>query len=514
MAPTLRRVVGTPELDLRVRCGADALERPVHWVAVSELPDPTPFLEGGELLLTTGLWHTGSAEAATAWIRRVADRGVAGLGFGVGVGVGHDEVPPEVLTAAERAGLPLLEVPRPTPFMAISRAVADLLAADRYEELNRSIAMQQELTRAALRGPEAVVTLLARQLDGWAALLDTDRRPRHAAPPDAAAGGVAALSAALDRIAAPPPADGPPSPARRPSAASVVDASGHAVAHALGGDQPVGYLLAGTAGPLDARRRTALAAAVSLLSLELERPEVRRVTERRLRTALLRALLTAREPAVWAAVDDAVGGLPDPVRVAQAALPAGAPPRAGAVGEALRAAERDAALRTALLATEGGTLWALLPDAPAAIAAFGRATRPLVCGVSEPVTPADLPAAVRQAERSRAEAERRGTALARHEELAPGFLGLVDAPSADEFARSRLGALLAGRQPAELLATLRAYLARGGRWDAAARDLGVHRHTVRHRVERVAELLRTDLDDPDVRAELWIALRIHDGRPA
>ena len=35
-----------------------ALTRPeqeVRWVATSELVDPAPFLEGGELLLTTGL---------------------------------------------------------------------------------------------------------------------------------------------------------------------------------------------------------------------------------------------------------------------------------------------------------------------------------------------------------------------------------------------------------------------------------------------------------------------------
>ena len=34
---------------------AAAIDRPLSWVHVSELADPTPFLEGGELLLTTGL---------------------------------------------------------------------------------------------------------------------------------------------------------------------------------------------------------------------------------------------------------------------------------------------------------------------------------------------------------------------------------------------------------------------------------------------------------------------------
>ncbi|MFD0889240.1 PucR family transcriptional regulator, partial [Streptosporangium algeriense] len=59
---------------------------------------------------------------------------------------------------------------------------------------------------------------------------------------------------------------------------------------------------------------------------------------------------------------------------------------------------------------------------------------------------------------------------------------------------------------ADLLESLRAYLACNGHWDAAAQRLGVHRHTLRYRMRRVAELLGRDLDDPGARAELWVAL--------
>lgn len=37
--------------------------------------------------------------------------------------------------------------------------------------------------------------------------------------------------------------------------------------------------------------------------------------------------------------------------------------------------------------------------------------------------------------------------------------------------------------------------------------LSVHRNTVRQRIGRCAELLDVDLNDMDVRAELWFALR-------
>ena len=51
--PVLREIVALPELGLAVRAASAHLDRPVRWVAVSELEDPAPFLEGGELLLTT-----------------------------------------------------------------------------------------------------------------------------------------------------------------------------------------------------------------------------------------------------------------------------------------------------------------------------------------------------------------------------------------------------------------------------------------------------------------------------
>ncbi len=64
MPPTLGAVLRTPQLRLRLLTGEDRLDRPVRWVAVSELTDPTPYLAGGELLLTTGVrWHEGGEAA-------------------------------------------------------------------------------------------------------------------------------------------------------------------------------------------------------------------------------------------------------------------------------------------------------------------------------------------------------------------------------------------------------------------------------------------------------------------
>ena len=89
---------------------------------------------------------------------------------------------------------------------------------------------------------------------------------------------------------------------------------------------------------------------------------------------------------------------------------------------------------------------------------------------------------------------------------AAGMLAALDPEVARGLARTLL-APLAGRK-GDLVDSLAAWLGRHGQWDTAAADLGVHRHTLRYRMRRVEELLGRSLDDPDLRAELWLALRI------
>ncbi|MEU9251329.1 PucR family transcriptional regulator [Streptomyces sp. NPDC048270] len=121
-------------------------------------------------------------------------------------------------------------------------------------------------------------------------------------------------------------------------------------------------------------------------------------------------------------------------------------------------------------------------------------------GVSAPAAPGALATADAQAARALDRAEAARTPLARHSD--PGLAGLVGEAEARAHAEALLGPL----SPV-LRDTLRGWLAHHGGWDRTAADLGVHRNTVRQRVARCAELLGRDLDDPDVRMELWFALR-------
>ncbi|GIH96650.1 hypothetical protein Psi01_72800 [Planobispora siamensis] len=484
VAPTLRTVVRRLPLGLAVLAGHEALDRPVRWVAVSELEDPTPFLEGGELVLTTGMRL--DADGAAPYVDRLVARGVTGLGFGVGLG--HEEIPAELVTAASRAGLPLVEVPRQTPFVAIGKAVSDLLAAEQYEEITRAFAAQNRLTRAALRpeGPRAVVERLARELGGWAVLLDEAGGERHAAGRGAAA--VAAVIPELGRLR------GRPREGGTPSSLAFSTPGAHVVVQPLGARRIRGFFAVGLGKPFSPVEHTVVNAAGSLLTLLLEHGREHQEAERGVRSAVLRLLLAGETRAGRETLELLGGGLADgPLTV----LACGGDPEA-----VLEAAAEEFA------ADADGRVVVIVPAERAETAAAAlRGHGPV--GVGTPVDDRQLGTGLDQADRALAAARRGGEPVMRFADLAgQGLLSLLDAGAAAAFSAALLAPLREYGSRADLLESLRAYLACNGHWDAAAQRLGVHRHTLRYRMRRVAEILGRDLDDPAARAELWVALNV------
>lgn len=60
---------------------------------------------------------------------------------------------------------------------------------------------------------------------------------------------------------------------------------------------------------------------------------------------------------------------------------------------------------------------------------------------------------------------------------------------------------------ADLVGSVVAYLRHRGHWEDAARELGIHRNTLRHRIGTTNRVMGADLNDPDVASRLWLALR-------
>jgi purine catabolism regulator len=495
---TVAALVADPALGLALRTtGADA-DRRISWVHVSELPDPAPFLEGGELLLTTGLALRGG-EAVGPYVRRLVDAGVVGLGFGTGLG--QDAVPADLLAAAELAGLAVVEVPRATPFIALSRQVSAALAADEYAAVARSATAQQELARAALApgSPTTVLERLARQVGGWVLLADAAGAPLEAVPATAARRS-AALRAEFDRLRG----------MRAPASASLSSPEETVLVQSLGnGSRTRGFLAVGRPGPLPVAERHVVNAAVLLLTLRLEQSRALDSAMAALRAALLRLLLAGESAAVTAVIEELGEQLPaEPLRVLSVVGTPGE--RAAVVDVAADAAAHERApLFSAQL--DGGLV--VLATAGSALSARldGLAERApgAAFGIAEPVPWARLAEGVRQSRQAAEHARSRGGGVCSFADLAvPGLAALLDPAVTRRFADAVLAPLAAADRAGagDLVESLRVWLAHHGQWEPAAAQLGVHRHTLRKRIVRAAALLGRDLDEPGVRAELWLAL--------
>jgi purine catabolism regulator len=119
---------------LELIAGGDGAERPIRWVHISELEDPTPWLSGGELLLTTGI-QLNSPARQRRFCDRLADHDVAGIGLGTGFE--HKHVPKAIADEASKRGIPLFEVPYEMPFIAITERAFARLVNEQYAVLER-----------------------------------------------------------------------------------------------------------------------------------------------------------------------------------------------------------------------------------------------------------------------------------------------------------------------------------------------------------------------------------------
>ncbi|MET9633876.1 PucR family transcriptional regulator [Lentzea sp. NPDC006480] len=433
----LRDLVARVDLGLTVLCGADALDRPVRWAHVSELADPTPYLVGEELLLTAGVRFPSDVPA---YVTGLASKGVSAIGFGVEPE--YPTVPSSLVEACAAQGMPLLEVPPSTPFLAVSQALGALLAEIAVREQRMLADSQRALTRAAtrVRPVESVLTTLAVVLNCRADLVHAASAPEE-------------LASLVARVAS----------GTGPRSASAQVGEDHVTL------DPVesAVLVVRRSTPLSPAERAVVAVALALLGLlrrdlESERGQIARLAA----SALLRS------------------------RVAGLATVLGPGPYRVVAGESRADYDVLAQRYGPLVSKDSGNFLALVP------AAF-EVSGPV--GVSSSVPEAAVGDAVAEASALLPRALATGAPAFPASDLS----SLVDSVAARAFARRELAGLL-GRP--ELIETLRAWLGQHGSWDRAAAVLGVHRNSVRHRISHAERLLGRDLGTADARASLWLAL--------
>ncbi|MER5456070.1 PucR family transcriptional regulator [Micromonospora sp. NPDC002389] len=566
--PTVREVLaldpvrhGAP----RLVAGEAGLDRPVRWVHVAEVPDIATLLRGGELVLTTGIGLPGEDAGLRAFIGDLAGVGVSGLVVELGRRY-HTGVPRVMAAAAERHGLPLVELRRATPFVRVTEAVHGLIVDAQLTELRAAEEIHQRFTELSVEGADpGEVVRQAAELSGCPVVLENLSRQVLAYDP-------ARENAELLL-------DGWEQHSRRirPVGRTVYDPdSGWLVTMVGARGEDWGRLLlrwpgggewnsaqdAVTGGLSPPTRLTILVErAASTLALgRLIRRDAEGL-ERQIHRTLLTALLDRSRPVDEVAlrarglglvlerrhlvgvvvrhrVDDPESGStgagdgddPGPARLRDLAEAVGQAVREAnltgltsavddqAVGALLALPDPTAEERA--LASFAAALRRHRPEARSSDPAATRAARGGRGAVGLIIAAGSGVSSLREAGRSLIEARQVAEAARNDRRDLPifrlphvGLAGLLhllrDEPRLQTFVERELGALLAydARHPREhLLGTLRAYLEQGRNKSAAASAAHLSRPAFYERLARIGRILDVDLDSVDACLSLHVAL--------
>ncbi|NJC70351.1 PucR family transcriptional regulator [Planosporangium thailandense] len=545
MFPTLREVLaldpvrrGSP----RVVAGAAGLDRPVRWVHSAEVPDIAHLLRGGELVLSTGIGLPADDDGLRRFVSDLAEVGACGLVLELGRRYAT-AVPRAMVAAAERRGLPLVELHRATPFVPVTEAVHGLIIDAQLAELRATEEIHQRFTELSVEGAEpAEVVAQAAALAGAPVVLENLARQ------------VLAYDAAGERAEL--LLDGWESYSRRiqPAGRTGYDADAGWLVTVVGArGQDWGRLLLRWPAPGSQSRTAAggagIAAPPTRLSILLERAAsalalgrlIRRDAEQldsQIHRTLLTALLDHTRPVDEVALRARALGVPLERRhlvgvvVRHRADPPEAPTSAQArlrdLAEAVGQAVRDTRLAGLASVLDDHAVGALLafksPD-EAEVALFRFATAVRTLARTEVVVAAGSGVdSLREARRSLLEARQVAHAARRDRRLAGaggtvyrlpdvGLAGLLhllrDEPRLQTFVERELGALLVydAQHPREqLLGTLRTYLECGRNKSAGAEAAHLSRPAFYERLARISRIVGADLDTVDVCLSLHVAL--------
>jgi len=514
---TVADLLAVPRLRLTLLAGAAGRDRRITWAHPSDLDHPWDWLTGGELVMRNGETLPPGLPERLGYLRRLAETGAAGLI--IGADPRTEQLPAELLDAADELGFPLLWVPYGIGFATVARAVADANSRADAARLARTERIYQAV-RDSLGGRtrRGLMALLERELRCRLLLVDATGAPvvLDGVAADSAAGGTAmgttigtemgTVIGAAVRAAVAEAGGAIPGVLR-------IGAGGGSVALAVEvpAEEPtLLVVLDMQPGWVDAAllQHVATAAAVEIAGWSM-----RRGYERRMGAELLSQLL-----------DDQLDAGPAELRFTATGLAA-----ADCVLLAVRGPgpdwERELHLGLSrrglpyLLLSRGDVLYAVLPDRPAALEVLRHRAGPeAAIGISVPLGGVRrLPAARREADWALTVAETAPGRLARYGDQVSLAL-LRDLDEARVVVDRALGALLEYDRAhgSDLVGSLATFLSCQRSWQRTGRALGVHKQTVLYRMRRVEQLTGRVLAETADLAELWVALQARSlltGRP-
>lgn len=480
-----------PELRLRRVVGA---EPEFQVVQPSELVETAEFVQAGSVILTVGVALPPEAEAVDAYVRKLVEAGAVAIGFGTGLR--YDTVPEVLVGAAGKAGVALFDVPREVPFTAILSTVEEERARRRVREQQRLLDVQEVLNDIAVRhGMGDLVESAARHLGAAILIVDNDRRVV------AAAGEQGSRGLLLDAVDRELNAGG------RSSAVQLNDR--HVIIHRMNGEGERFHLLAASSpGSFTTEDRSVIKHCAGLADIILQRPESLRRAHRELNTLALSLILGTGED------EQVMGGIFSP-----AADSTGRVRPVVVHGDDEQHLQRALTMLDRRLSQLGRHMFALplgrttslvifrgSRSVPDIRSLFGPGAEQVRMACGSPVPWQDLTMRTVKELTEVAVALRTGDHAGPESRAFrwlgdPAVQGALDMRYKETFMRlvdhdARLGT--------DLTRTLVQYLREGSRVAATSQTLGVHRHTVRGRLETIGRICEVDLGDPQVCAELLV----------
>ena len=462
-------------LSLRSVLSAKASFNTIH---ASELADPSEFTSPGALMLTLGLAFQEEPEGFERYGAALATAGVQGIGFGTGLAFG--EVPTELIRACSQHNLTLFEVPRATRFVSITTAVAQEQARldnNAHFALHRQ---QERLNQAAATSIGALIAQAGKELGAAVAVASSS----GAVVSRSDRGQLSAADAAVEAT-------------EQTGRGTGTSTSTGATITSIFGSAGRRWAIAVTrAEKFDSYSRALIRHLAGLASLLLDHPDTTAHTILGA-LALDAQLAGVNSPALQAAfhvvdshdlVDVLFLTAPSPARLARALNEIGRTEPLSFVRP-----EHDSAL-------------VVLPPGTAHSEFLGKHTRHLRASHLRHIQWQALTPALISSLHNHARSLPLGT-VAPFDSAAPTWLAEPGVPEALAARRTATVNRLAehdAQHNTELLATLRAFLVGNANLATAAAELGVHRHTVRARLDKVEQLCGVDLANPVTRAELLL----------
>lgn len=485
---TVADLVAMPHLGLQLVAGGDGAGNTVLWTHTSELEDPGPWLEGGELLIVNGFGIPPDPGNQIDYLARLAHHRLAGLA----VSVRAPELTPQMLAEADRLGFPVLRIPRQIPFVELSHLVANASERTAVGRLSRHLRIFETLRlRNSATSNTAEIYSQLEQISGYRlAVVSPAGRPLLREWPWVPEDLV------LDRS---------------PASADLKITPGGYVLPLFVANRVTAYLVGkehpgATPGGLAALQHVSTLAALDAIDDQRRREAVHRRGSQLLAAGLERTLATGElEERFTARGMDSGSGL-----------------RLLALGDLAHGEADEIAVRDWLADRQ---VPHLLLNRGALLAAVGSESENLgrlaedlgLCiGVSSPAfTVAGLSQMQQQALwclKLARESRKVTVAFAEHQFGLAQWLN-PDVETMEQLARGALAPILQhdAEHGTDLLHTLSVYFHNQGRLRPSAAQLFVHEHTLRYRIERIEQLTGRNLRSYRDAFELWLAVETNSG---